>query len=114
MDEADFGNPICWQILYSDNCLSLDYLSSFATAHMCVGIDRSELSTYALQLAYCKAVIIECCHVRLLLGAASEGLYMIFLRALKNVLEKYSSVAEQACHTFHVLKDSNLASWSLA
>ena len=39
---------------------------------MCVGIGSSESSTFALQLAYGKAVIVDCSPAGLVLGAATK------------------------------------------
>ena len=41
--EILFGHPNWTNVLYSDICLSLDNLSLFAIAKVCVGLERSEL-----------------------------------------------------------------------
>ena len=55
-----FGHPNWRQTLYSGYFLSSDTLSLFATTHLCVGIDRSELSTYLLQKVNGNSVTTDC------------------------------------------------------
>ena len=47
-------------MLYSNNCLTSDTLSLFATAHGCAGIDRSGSSTSVLQSVHGKVVSVDC------------------------------------------------------
>ena len=57
-------------MLVSDNLL--DNVSLFATAHMCVGIDSSEISTSLLYSSYGKAVSEDCSHARLVPGTCKK------------------------------------------
>ena len=59
-------------MLHSNNCLSLGNLSLFATDHVCVGMERSELSTSVSELVYSKAATLECSCAWLVLGAATK------------------------------------------
>ena len=60
-------------MLYSDNCLSIDNLSLLATAHVCVGVDRSESITYALLSGLGEVVTVGCNTARLDLSAATKN-----------------------------------------
>ena len=67
-----FGHPNWRHFLYFNNGLSLDNLSSFATAHVYVSIGWSESSTFVVLLAYGKAVT-ECSPARLVLGTTTKN-----------------------------------------
>ena len=58
-------------MLYSDNCLSLENLYLFATAHACVGKDRGGSSSLSYNQRICKAVTVDYSPARLVLDAAT-------------------------------------------
>ena len=67
-----FGYSKWKHLQCSDNCLSLDNFT-FASAHVCVCIDRSESSTSVLQSANGKVVTVDCNPAMLVLGAATNN-----------------------------------------